>query len=53
MPKMFDEFANSGPGSWIINVLAVLAGFILLKLSVLKLPDDGPLGAFKAMVNYA
>lgn len=53
MPKMFDEFANSGPGSWLINVLAVLAGFILAKLAVLKLPDEGILGALKAIVNYA
>ena len=53
MGKFFDEFANSGPGSWIINVLAVMAGFILLKMGTLKLPDTGILGSFKAIVNYA
>ena len=53
MNKFFDEFANSGPGSWLINVLAVMAGFILVKLLVLKLPENGITGALKAAVNYA
>lgn len=53
MGKFFDEFANSGPGSWLINVLAVMAGFILVKLLTLKLPDIGFLGALKAGVNFA
>jgi len=53
MKKFFDDFANSGPGSWIINVLAVLAGFILVKMTVLKLPDTGIFGSLKALVNYA
>lgn len=53
MGKFFDEFANSGPGSWLINVLAVMAGFILVKFLVLKLPDTGMAGSFKAIVNYA
>lgn len=53
MSKFFDEFANSGPGSWLINVLAVMAGLILVKLLAMKLPDSGPLGALKASVNFA
>ena len=53
MNKFFDEFANSGPGSWIINVLAVMAGFIVFKLLVLRLPDSGAFGAVKASVNFA
>lgn len=53
MGRFFDDFANSGPGSWLINVLAVMAGFILFKLLTLKLPNDGPLGAIKAGVNFA
>lgn len=53
MGKFFDDFANSGAGSWIINVLAVMAGFILLKLGVLKLPDTGIWGSLKAIINYA
>jgi hypothetical protein len=53
MGKFFDEFANSGAGSWIINVLAVMAGFILAKFLVLKLPDTGLGGSFKAIVNFA
>jgi hypothetical protein len=53
MSKLFDEFANSGAGSWLINVLAVMAGFILVKLGALKLPDAGILGSIKAIVNYA
>lgn len=53
MGKFFDDFANSGPGSWLINVLAVMAGFILVKLLVLKLPDAGFTGALKAGVNFA
>ena len=52
MGKFFDEFANSGPGSWIINVLAVMAGIVLAKLLVLRLPDNGFFGAVKAGVNY-
>ena len=53
MGKFFDDFANSGPGSWLINVLAVMAGFILVKLLVLKLPPTGLLGALQAGVNFA
>ncbi len=53
MGKFFDEFANSGPGSWLINVLAVMAGFIMVKLLTLRLPNDGFLGAIKAGVNFA
>jgi hypothetical protein len=53
MGKFFDEFANSGPGSWIINVLAVMAGFILVKLLTLRLSDSGFAGAIKAGVNFA
>lgn len=53
MGKFFDDFANSGPGSWLINVLAVMAGFILFKVITLKFPDSGFLGAIKAGVNYA
>ncbi len=53
MSKFFSEFADSGPGSWLINVLAVMAGFILVKLLVLKLPDSGFAGALKAGVNFA
>jgi len=53
MGKFFDEFANSGAGSWLINVLAVMAGFILVKFGVLKLPDSGIWGSLKAIVNYA
>lgn len=52
MRKLFDDFANSGAGSWLINVLAVIAGIVLVKLGVLKLPDSGLLGAIKAIVNY-
>jgi hypothetical protein len=52
MGKFFDDFANSGPGSWLINVLAVMAGIILFKLLVLKLPDNGFTGAIKAGVNF-
>jgi hypothetical protein len=51
--KFFDEFANSGPGSWIINVLAVMAGFILAKFLVLKMPDQGLPGSIKAIINFA
>ena len=53
MKKFFDDFANSGPGSWLINVIAVMAGFILIKMLTLKFPDQGFLGAIKAGVNYA
>lgn len=53
MNKFFDDFANSGPGSWLINVLAVMAGFILVKLLVLKMSDSGLPGAIKAAVNFA
>lgn len=53
MGKFFDDFANSGPGSWIINVLAVMAGFILAKILVLKMPDSGLPGSIKAVVNFA
>jgi hypothetical protein len=53
MGKFFDEFANSGPSSWLIQVLAVLAGFILIKLAALKLPDTGLGGSVKAIVNFA
>jgi hypothetical protein len=53
MKKFFDEFANSGPGSWLINVFAVIAGFILVKFAALKLPDAGLWGSLKAMINFA
>jgi hypothetical protein len=53
MKKFFDEFANSGAGSWLIQIMAVMAGFILVKFCVLKLPDDGIFGSLKAIVNYA
>lgn len=53
MGKFFDDFANSGPGSWLINVLAVMAGFIMVKLLTLRLPDSGMFGALKAGVNFA
>lgn len=53
MGKFFDDFANSGPGSWLINVLAVMAGFILFKILVLKFPDSGLQGSIKAVVNFA
>jgi hypothetical protein len=51
MGKFFGEFADSGPGSWIINGFAVIAFIIVMKIAVLRLPDSGPLGAIKAGVN--
>jgi hypothetical protein len=52
MGKFFNDFANSGPGSWLINVIAVMAGIILAKLLVIKFPDSGFGGAVKAGVNF-
>lgn len=53
--KFFGEFADSGPGSWIVNGLAVVAFIIVLKLSLnlaLQGKDDGILGTIKAGVNF-
>jgi hypothetical protein len=52
MSKFFGEFADSGPGSWIINGVAVVAFIIVAKVLVSRLPDSGPLGAVKAGVNF-
>lgn len=52
MSKFFNEFADSGPGSWIINVISVIAGIIVAKLLVYRLPDSGFPGALKASVNF-
>jgi hypothetical protein len=51
MKKGFGEFADSGPGSWIINGLSVVAFIIVLKIAVSKLSDSGFFGAVKASVN--
>jgi hypothetical protein len=53
MKSFFNDFADSGIGSWIINVLAVMAGFIGLKVLVSRFSDQGIPGAFKAAVNFA
>lgn len=52
MGKFFNEFADSGVGSWVINGIAVVAFIIVLKILVSRLKDTGPLGAVKATVNF-
>lgn len=51
--KFFSEFADSGPGSWMIAGAAAMAFFVLAKVAVTRLPDSGFLGAVKAGVNFA
>ena len=53
MGKFFGEFADSGPGSWIIAGAAAMAFFIAAKVAVSRLPETGPLGTLKAVVNFA
>ncbi len=53
MGKFFNDFADSGPGSWIINGLSVIAFIIAAKLLVSRLSDSGILGAIKAGINFA
>ena len=50
--KFFNEFADSGAGSWIINGMGVIAFIVLAKVAVSKMPDSGFLGAVKAGVNF-
>lgn len=52
MNKFFGDFADTGPGSFIINGLSVVAFIIILKILVSRLQDSGILGAIKAGVNF-
>jgi hypothetical protein len=51
--KFFGDFADSGPGSWMIAGAGVMAFFIAAKVLVNRFPDSGFLGAIKAGVNFA
>lgn len=49
---MFQKFADSTIGSWVINGLAVVAFILVLKLLASQfLKDSGPMGAVKAGIQ--
>ena len=52
MKSFFNEFADSGVGSWVINGLAVVAFIVMMKVLVSRFPDKGFPGAVKATVNF-
>ena len=49
--KLFNQFADHPFGSWIINVISVIAGILLFKVLTSKFPDAGFPGSIKAAVS--